>query len=106
MIFFEIFMGMCDFFDSSILVIVVEISAFSILSLIGICLVSLRDYTKYNRSSSAAKKLRKDLFMEALVTSMLTLKIVALCAKAKQPLRIPIYIGNLIYLPSFYHTEE
>jgi hypothetical protein len=41
--------------------------------------------------------------MEVLVTAMLTLKIVALTIKAKEPFRIPLYIGNVIHLPAFYN---
>lgn len=106
MIFFEIFLSMCDLFDSKIMVVALELAIFSILVMIGALMISLRNYKKYNRSTITASKFKKELFMEVLVSAMLTLKIVSLTVKAKEPFRIPTYIGYLIHLPSFYNTEQ
>jgi hypothetical protein len=47
MIFFEIFLGMCDLFDNKIMVIAMEIAVFAILITIGVVMMSLRKFKKY-----------------------------------------------------------
>ena len=106
MIFLEIFLETMDILDSKILIIAVHLIILSTLTLIGALMIKSQANKNQDMSVHSLKKYKKELFLEVVITAMLTLKVVAISIKSTEPFRIPSAFMNLIYLPSLYDEDQ